>query len=80
MENFFFKYDYQKRVLDFISSLIVLILLSPLLLLISLAIYFFDKGPIFFRQLRVGKDGRKFLIYKFRTMKINENILQDLFI
>ena len=73
----FFKYDNQKRFLDFISSLIVLILLSPLLLLISLAIYFFDEGPIFFRQLRVGKDGRKFLIYKFRTMKINKNILEE---
>lgn len=77
MKNFksFLKYDNQKRFFEFIASLIALILFSPLLILISLSIYLFDKGPIFFKQIRVGKDGRKFLIYKFRTMKINENVL-----
>lgn len=61
-------YMYLKRIIDFILSLIALILLSPLFLVLALWIKFDSKGPIFFRQKRIGKDRTFFQIYKFRTM------------
>lgn len=72
--NKFLNYDIQKRFFDFLISLISIFVLTPLFLLISMAIYYLDKGPIFFKQKRVGKDGKIFNIYKFRTMKIKDNI------
>jgi lipopolysaccharide/colanic/teichoic acid biosynthesis glycosyltransferase len=57
-----------KRVFDFASSLIGLIILSPLLIIISLLIICTSKGGIFFRGERVGKKGGKFRIFKFRSM------------
>lgn len=59
-----------KRVIDILLSLIGLIVLSPLLLLIIIAIKLNSKGPVLFKQRRVGKDKVLFKIYKFRTMKI----------
>lgn len=59
-----------KRVIDILLSLIGLIVLSPLLLLIIIAIKLNSKGPVLFKQRRVGKDKVLFRIYKFRTMKI----------
>ena len=47
----------------------MIILLSPLLILIYLLIFFLDNGPVIFKQLRVGENGEFFTIYKFRTMK-----------
>jgi exopolysaccharide biosynthesis polyprenyl glycosylphosphotransferase len=58
-----------KRASDIVVSLAVLILLSPLLLLISVAIKLDSPGPILFKQVRVGKGGRKFVCYKFRSMR-----------
>lgn len=60
-----------KRILDFIISLIALIILLPVFLIIGIAIKLDSKGPIFFKQERLGKDGEVFLIYKFRTMVDN---------
>lgn len=54
--------------MDFIVSLFALILLSPLFLFLALWIKFDSKGPVFFRQKRIGKDRTFFQIYKFRTM------------
>ena len=48
----------------------LLILLSPILLVVSAAIRFEGRGPIFFRQMRAGLDGELFLIYKFRSMRV----------
>lgn len=59
-----------KRVIDILLSLIGLIVLSPLLLLIIIAIKLNSNGPVLFKQRRVGKDKILFNIYKFRTMKI----------
>lgn len=60
-----------KRFLDFVISLALLILLSPLLCVISLMILADDGGPVVFSQERVGRDEKLFRIYKFRTMKKN---------
>ncbi|PMC80352.1 lipid carrier--UDP-N-acetylgalactosaminyltransferase [Aerococcus viridans] len=62
-------YKYLKRPLDFLIALIALILLSPLFLLIAIWIKINSKGPVFFRQKRVGKNKELFGIYKFRSMR-----------
>lgn len=59
-----------KRILDFLASLIGLTLLSLILLVISLAICIDSKGPIIFKQKRVGKGKKYFNMYKFRTMHV----------
>ncbi|AFN35507.1 sugar transferase [Taylorella equigenitalis] len=57
-----------KRIFDILISSLGLIILSPLFLLISVWIKFDSKGPIIFRQTRVGLKGKEFRIHKFRTM------------
>lgn len=57
-----------KRSMDVIGSLSGLILLSPLLLVMAIWIKLDSKGPVFFKQERVGRDGRRFTLWKFRTM------------
>jgi lipopolysaccharide/colanic/teichoic acid biosynthesis glycosyltransferase len=57
-----------KRYFDFIIATISIIITSPIMLLAAAAIKFSSKGPIFFRQFRVGLNGRIFSCYKFRTM------------
>ena len=57
-----------KRAFDFLCSSLGLLFLSPIFLLVSIAIYFESRGPVFFRQERVGKDGKSFRIIKFRSM------------
>jgi len=59
-----------KRVFDLFLSLTIAILASPLMLLAALAIKLDDGGPVFYKQERVGKDGRIFNVLKFRTMQI----------
>lgn len=58
-----------KRLIDIVLSLLGIVLLSPLLLLIALLIKLDSKGPVLFRQKRVGKNKKYFSILKFRTMK-----------
>ena len=58
-----------KRVIDFMLSLLALIVLSPIFLILAVWIKLDSKGPVFFRQKRVGKDKEFFEIYKFRTMR-----------
>jgi sugar transferase EpsL len=58
-----------KRMLDVLISSVALVILSPLLLAISLAVFTFMGRPVFFRQLRPGRRGQVFKIVKFRTMK-----------
>jgi len=60
-----------KRVFDFISSLIGLIVLSPILLIVAVAIKLHDGGPVFYLAPRVGKNGKIFKMFKFRSMVIN---------
>jgi lipopolysaccharide/colanic/teichoic acid biosynthesis glycosyltransferase len=57
-----------KRGLDLIVSGLLLVLFAPVMALIALAIKLDSRGTVFYRQLRVGKDGERFLLFKFRTM------------
>lgn len=70
-------YNFFKRIFDFLFALLCLIILSPLMLLIAILIKIEDKGPIFYKQLRVGKNGRKFKMYKFRSMFVNADQMLD---
>ena len=58
-----------KRLFDLIAAAAGLLLLSPLLLIVALAVKLDSPGPVFFRQVRVGRHGREFRIHKFRTMR-----------
>ena len=60
-----------KRFFDFIISLIVLIVFSPLFIILAILIKQDSEGPVFYRQVRIGKDGKPFRIFKFRTMVHN---------
>ena len=60
-----------KRVFDFIAAIILLVILSPILLILSIAIKLDSTGPVMFRQIRVTQYGRQFRIFKFRTMVNN---------
>jgi exopolysaccharide biosynthesis polyprenyl glycosylphosphotransferase len=57
-----------KTAFDRVGALVLLLLTAPVLLALAVAIRLDSPGPVFFRQVRVGKDGREFLIFKFRTM------------
>lgn len=57
-----------KRLFDVVVSLLILVVLSPLLLLLALAVKFDSRGPVFYRQVRVGRYNQDFKIFKFRTM------------
>ena len=59
------------RLLDIVLSLLGLLFLLPIFLILAVWIKFDSQGSIFFRQIRIGKDGRDFRIYKFRTMIVN---------
>lgn len=60
-----------KRAFDIISSLLGIIILSPLLLVTALAIKIYDGGPAIYRQTRLTKGGREFMICKFRSMRVD---------
>jgi lipopolysaccharide/colanic/teichoic acid biosynthesis glycosyltransferase len=58
-----------KRALDFLMALALLIVLSPLFLLLAVVIKLTSEGPVLYRQVRCGSGGRKFTLYKFRSMR-----------
>ncbi|MFR4582442.1 sugar transferase [Clostridium cadaveris] len=62
---------YFKRIFDILAAIIILIILSPIFVVLSIAIKLDSKGPIMFRQVRVTQYGRTFRIFKFRTMVNN---------
>ncbi len=66
-----------KEILDRALSFILIILSSPLLLLITFLIRISSKGPVLFKQQRVGLNGKRFTLYKFRTMVENAEKLKD---
>ncbi|MFL0492906.1 sugar transferase [Bacillus sp. 179-I 2A5 NHS] len=62
---------YLKRIIDFIIALIGLIILSPIVLILIVCIKVDSKGPVLFKQRRIGQGKREFYILKFRTMRID---------
>lgn len=70
-------YQFIKRLFDIFASLIGIVILIPLTLIIGLAIKLEDRGPIFFAQERVTKNGKLFKLYKFRSMVINAEEIRE---
>lgn len=66
-----------KRIMDFVLATILVVIFSPLMLLTALLIKIDSRGPVFFRQERVGKNGKIFRIFKFRSM-VSDNDMRDL--
>ena len=66
-----------KRVVDFLMALVFLVVLSPLFLVLALLIKLTSRGPVFYRQTRCGLGGRKFTVYKFRSMRADADLLRD---
>lgn len=64
-------YLFFKRVFDIVASLIGLIVLSPVFLITAIAIKVTDKGPVFYKQERLTKNGKRFMIHKFRSMRVD---------
>ncbi len=62
-----------KRLEDIIVSLSILIVISPVLLIIACAVKFTSPGPVIFRQIRYGMDGKSIKVWKFRSMTVMEN-------
>ena len=60
-----------KRVIDIVLATVGVIILTPLWLVVALLIRISDRGPAFFKQTRVGKNGQTFTMYKFRTMRVD---------
>lgn len=65
------EYRFMKRTFDVVSSAAVIVLTSPVMLAVAIAIKAHDGGPVFYRQARLTKDGRVFEILKFRSMRID---------
>lgn len=70
-------YHFVKRTLDIIFSSVGLVCLSPLMAVIAYKIKKEDKGPVFYKQIRVGKNGHQFEMYKFRSMVTNADQLLE---
>src|SRR5881409_772468 len=66
-------YHYLKRLFDVVTSATALVLCLPLFVLVPLFIWIEDGSPIFFRQERVGRDGKRFILFKFRTMHLQHD-------
>lgn len=60
-----------KRAMDIIGASLLMLILSPLWLTLALLIYMTDKGPVFFSQIRVGRHGQTFRLWKFRSMYVD---------
>lgn len=67
-------YIYVKRVIDFIMALVLMIVLFIPIVVISIVIKLDSKGPVFFKQIRTGKNGKEFLLYKFRSMVVDNDV------
>lgn len=70
-------YEVIKRLIDVVCSFMGVLLLSPLFIIIAIIIKTTSKGPVFFSQKRVGKNGREFDMYKFRSMVVNAEELKE---
>ena len=71
-------YLFIKRLFDFLASLAALILLSPLMLILAILVYLDDPGKVFYGHIRIGKNGKPFKVWKFRSMYMNADKMIDL--
>ena len=62
-----------KRLFDIIFSLLILILLLPLFIVVSMGVKIAARGPVFYVSERIGKNGKRFILYKFRSMYVRQN-------
>lgn len=67
-------YIYVKRVIDFIMAVLLMIIFLIPMIVIGVVIKLDSKGPIFFKQIRTGKNGKEFLLYKFRSMTVDNDV------
>ena len=74
--GFTFEQRFFKRAVDIILTLALLFVFSPIMLVTALAIKLYDRGPVLFLQERYTKGEQKFMIYKFRSMKINSDSIK----
>ncbi len=72
-----FVYHGMKRLFDIVAAACGIVILSPLMIVIAVLIKVEDHGPIFYKQVRVGKNGKTFKMYKFRSMFINADKMLD---
>ena len=72
-----YTYEGVKRVFDICASLVAIILLSPVFLLVSALVYLGDPGPVAYGQIRIGKNGKPFKMWKFRSMYKNSDRMID---
>ena len=70
-------YEVIKRLIDVVCSFLGVLVLSPLFIIIAIIIKITSKGPVFFSQKRVGKNGKEFDMYKFRSMVVNAEELKE---
>lgn len=70
-------YEVIKRLIDVVCSFLGILVLSPLFIIIAIIIKTTSKGPVFFSQKRVGKNGKEFDMYKFRSMVVNAEELKE---
>ena len=70
-------YEVIKRLIDVVCSFLGVLVLSPLFIIIAIIIKTTSKGPVFFSQKRVGKNGKEFDMYKFRSMVVNAEELKE---
>ena len=72
-----FIYHGIKRIFDIVAAACGIIILSPLMIIIAVLIKTEDHGPVFYKQVRVGKNGKTFKMYKFRSMFVNADKMLD---
>lgn len=70
-------YPFFKRLIDLVMASLLILILSPLFLLVGLVIIIDSRGPVFYRQVRVGKKNQRFACHKFRTMMVGADELKN---
>ncbi len=70
-------YRFTKRCVDLLFSLLVMPMYLIIYILVAAVVKFTDGGPVLYKSARIGQDGKTFYMYKFRTMKINADKLED---
>lgn len=67
-------YRYAKRAIDFVMAVVLMLIFLIPMVIIGIVIKLDSKGPVFFKQVRTGKNGKEFLLYKFRSMAVDNDV------